>query len=133
MEAYMRTIFLTLAAYLLISGCASSGSMAAGMSYRDPNLITLEEIRNSEATDAFSLVRSLRFQWLRKRGSRSITFLEEASMPVVYVNGTYFGDVYSLEQLANNDIREIRFFGPSDTGFPATRDHPGGVILVIQF
>jgi hypothetical protein len=94
---------------------------------RNANLITAEEIRETNATNAFEAVSRLRANWLRKRGVASMN--REGSI-LVYRDGMRFGTPESLRQLNANEIESITFLD----GLQATQrfglDHGNGAILV---
>lgn len=94
---------------------------------RNANLITAEEIRETNAADAYDAVSRLRANWLRKRGVSSIN--REGTI-LVYQDGMRYGGIGSLRQINAGMIESISFLD----GMQATQrfgvDHGNGAILV---
>lgn len=95
------------------------------------NLITLEEITTSGASDALQVVKLLRPSMLRGRsaapGNRS--GLNEI---VVYIDGVRAGGPGALENVSAISIREIRYINASDATTRFGTGHALGAILVVS-
>ncbi len=93
---------------------------------QDPNLISAEEIRETNAADAYDAVARLRANRLRKRGVSSINC--EGTI-LVYQDGMRFGGPGSLRQISAGMIESISYLD----GMQATQrfgvDHGNGAIL----
>lgn len=63
---------------------------------RDRDVITAEEVRSAQVSDAHELVQRLRPLWLQSRGDRSLR-LETAI--VVYVDGSMLGELETLRTI----------------------------------
>lgn len=116
---------------LLIAGCASAGgkeTSSSPKSNRNRNLITLEEIQNSQQTTAYTLIQSLRPNMLVTRGSTSLT-LQDPGV-VVFIDGQQFGNVESLKSLQPTNIEEIRYLSASEAQSRYGVGFPQGVILI---
>lgn len=98
----------------------------------DRNHIFPEEIHRLQAANALELIKSLRPNWLHGRGAKSILF-EEASYPVVYVNGNRLGDVSTLATLPADNITEMQYLNAGDATIRFGLNHPGGAILITIF
>lgn len=118
--------FLLLAALLALPACGGSSGTKAGSS-RD--LISEEEIKSIPAANAFEVVQKLRPSFFSTRGPQSM-LLTNANNPIVYLNGTRFGDLQSLKSIHVESIKEIKLIRPSDAGALYGPDHNGGVIAV---
>lgn len=111
----------------LLAGCASSPSGGEGVSTSDRDALTLEEIRASNQSDAYSLVRSVRPQWLRHRGPRSINLSNEI---VIYMDGTPIGGPDALRQIPLTDVTSMRYLDPNTATQRYGTGHGMGAILV---
>jgi hypothetical protein len=79
---------------------------------RSLNLITYEEIRSSNASNAFELVRSLRPSWLRTpRGPNSFSAPLDVA---VFKDGTRLGNRTALTAIPTSMVRTMRFYTASD-------------------
>ena len=85
----MRWLLLAPGAALALAGCTSATRLHRTGGY-DRNVISREEILQCDATDALSLVRRLRGEFLTNRGRTSI-LLPNSSYPAVYVDQIEFG------------------------------------------
>ena len=104
---------MTLAAAM---ACASAGGSGSGSgTYRDPIVITEQEIGASNESNAFDVVQKLRPLFLKTRGRTSISAggTEYAS---VFVDGQYNGDLSTLRNLVASQVREIRYLSGPEAG-----------------
>lgn len=117
--------------YLLLVGlaaCAAAAVPRAGVARPHPYVITREEIESlSGAGDAYDVVRLLRPQWLRQRGTTSFG----AEPPLwVYVDGLRLGTVSALRELPVALLVRLEYLD----GVTATQrwglDHGNGAIVV---
>ncbi len=118
-----RTCFLSLLAVVILSSaCASSGEPGESRPRRSRNLITANELSGLSVASAYEAVRTLRPNWLRPHG--------RAGLPMIYRDGTRWGETRSLQRIQIGIIREMRFLSASDAN---TRYGTGGrgVILVV--
>lgn len=119
----------------LAVGCASSGSPSAGAT-SDPDIITLDQIVRSKATNAYDLIASLRPQMFTAhgapttRGQQPVTPGRQAVPVVVYIDNVRVGPIAELKSLATLDIREIRYLSPRVATDRWGENHAGGVISV---
>jgi hypothetical protein len=116
--------FLVLA--VLLASCASSGSRSGG---RDRDIITAEEIADVQVATAYDIVQTLRPEYLRTRGLRSMG----ASQPqgaVVYVDNVRRGGPESLRTLPRESVLEIRYLNGADATTMYGTNHGDGAILV---
>lgn len=93
------------------------------------NLIKLEEIERSGATDTYELVRRLRPAWFR--GARGASSLGSQPAVVVYLNGIRHGGPASLRDIPLGHVFEIRFLDASDATTRFGIGHGAGAIDVI--
>lgn len=114
---------LFLAAF--VTACASSGSAGTRM---DRNLLTREQIQETNRQNAFEVVESLRSNWLRTRGPTSLT--QQDAVVQVYLDDNRLGGVDALRSINTALIQYIRWYdGIAATGRWGL-DHGAGVIYV---
>jgi hypothetical protein len=120
-----RTVLVVLLC-VLVAGC-SARSGNGGTERRPANVITTAELDASGHGDAFSLVQSLRPQWLRVRGPSSLNLREIVR---VYLDGSMLGGPDHLRQISTHSIATLRYLD----GLEATQrwglDHGAGAIVV---
>lgn len=115
----------TLAVASLVAGCASAGAGAPRM---DRNLLTREQILETNRQNAYEVVESLRSNWLRTRGPTSLQGPE--AVVQVYIDDNRLGGVESLRTINTAMIQFIRWYdGIAATGRWGL-DHGAGVIYV---
>ena len=106
---------------------ACGGSQTRGT--RDRTVITEREIEESALLDAFEVVRALRPEFLRTRGSSSFRATEPVEAQV-YVDGVRIGDTASLRRLPREVLREIRYVDAREATTRYGTGHGAGAILV---
>ena len=95
---------------------------------RSLNLITYEEVRSSNASDAFELVRSLRPSWLRTpRGPNSFSAPLDVA---VFKDGTRLGNRTALSSIPTTIVRTMRFYTASEARQKFGGDTAAGAIEV---
>jgi hypothetical protein len=92
-------------------------------------VITEREIEESALLDAFEVVRALRPEFLRTRGSSSFRVTEPVEAQV-YVDGVRTGDPASLRRLPRDVVREIRYIDAREATTRYGTGHGAGAILV---
>ena len=117
---------LLIAVTFPLASCAAGAS--SGSTPRRPNLITAAQLEEaqSDAQNLWEVIQRLRPNWLVSRGST----MRERIDPVVYVDGTRFGDLASLRQIAIIAVLEVRWISARDATFQYGTGHAGGIIAV---
>jgi hypothetical protein len=123
MKRFIGTVLL---AGMLAAAC---GSAPRNGPPRSRNVITAEEIAPLNVSTAWDIVQRLRPDYLRSRGSTSIT-RPSAQYAVVYVNGVRAGGLEQLRSIRAGDVETIRYISASDATTRWGTDHSGGVIEV---
>ena len=118
---------LLILAAMLVS--CSSSSRTSYPSGRQTNIISADEISMTSSTNAYDLIRSLRPQWLRGRGQKSI-YNPSASYPVVYVNGVRHGTPETLGGISTTNISLVKFLNANEATILYGLDHASGAILI---
>lgn len=114
------------------AACASRGS---GRQV-DPDLITIDQIARSKATNAYDLIASIRPQMFTAhgapttRGNQPSTQGRQAMPVVVYIDNVKVGPISELKTLGTVDVTEIRYLSPRVATDRWGLNHAGGVIHV---
>jgi len=126
----MRRSILVITLPLLVA-CASAGPGAG----RDRNVIKEDEIATIDAETAYDVVRRLRGEFLKSRGTvtRTTTKGPTQTHPsvTVFVDGTEAGPAErTLYLIPAREVQEIRLFRAADAATKYGSRHNGGVIEV---
>ncbi|HEX5726847.1 MAG TPA: hypothetical protein VFX98_15330 [Longimicrobiaceae bacterium] len=92
------------------------------------DLITREEVLASRMSTAYDVVASLRPQWLRIRGTTTVSDRRVIS---VFWNQQHYGGHEQLRNIATDNIRSIRFYSALESVGPFGPGHHHGVIQVL--
>lgn len=113
------------------AACAARSGGTTASSSR--NLVTHEELAETNSRYVYEALERLQPSWLSSRGPASMSNVRENSEAVasVYVNGSRMGDIEFLRQYAVIDVHEIRFYEPGEAGARFGMGNPRGVIEII--
>jgi hypothetical protein len=113
-----------------LAACAGSSGPGTGSASGNRDVITLAEIRETEAVTAYQIIQELRPRWMnRNRGER--TFFEDgADFAQVVVDGMPPREFNFLHELPREVILEIRFLSPRDATFKYGTGYNAGVLEV---
>lgn len=115
-----------LLAVWLVTGCAA-GRQSAGSAPVDRNVITQQEIDQSQSITAYDMVRALRPRWLSERG---VTSFRSANPIMLYVNENRVGTVERLRDYAPRDLREARFLDATQATQRFGTGHRSGAVML---
>ena len=122
------------AAMIALTACASGRGASAAT--QNPNVISLEEIVESSASNAYEVIQRLRPNFLRTRGAvhgtPGATNAIEMLDLVVYLNETRLGGSDPLRQISTTDIREIRYVNSSEATTKWGTGHSAGAIQIVS-
>lgn len=105
--------------------CASGGS---GSSSGSSTVITGEQLMATNQNNLFQALQNLRPQWLRSRGSASLT---SPTQVMLFVNEAPYGTVNDLSSIPIDAVQDIRFLNASEAGSRyGTAAGAGGLLLV---
>jgi hypothetical protein len=122
-----RTIrwFGTIALAATVTACASAGTGAPRV---DRNLLTQEQIQETNRQNAYEVVETLRSNWLRTRGPTSLN--SQDAQIQVYIDDNRLGGIETLRTISTSLIDHIRWYdGIAATGRWGL-DHGAGVIYI---
>jgi hypothetical protein len=132
MEGSMRRPVLALLlalGSLAPAACGPSSEIGARPAPRaSATLLTEDEIARASYQNVFELVQALRSNWLRARGTDSLTRPTEV---IVYRDDVRMGGVETLRAMATMDIGSIRFIDGISASGRWGLDHGSGVIFVV--
>lgn len=119
---------LILLAALATAGCATKSTTPRAAA-KDPNLITIDELQRSDASNLRDAIARLRPQFLRSRGAVSIN---DPTPPtaVVYLDGQRVGGLEFLERMSPMGVFSVRYMSPVDASSRYGLNHEGGAILI---
>ncbi len=123
-----RRVLCTSALTLLTA--AACFHSAANRPEKDPNVITEAEIDGAHATDALNVISRLRGDFLVHRGVVSINDRTASPYPVVYVDGTRYGDATVLRQIPAAQVQQIRLYRAWEAQTKYGNGNAAGVIEV---
>lgn len=110
-------------------GTGACASAAGGGNSTPSRLITREQIdAQPQLASAMDVVRRLRPNWLNPRNNG--TFTAPAQLPYVFVDGVRFGALDSLNQVAAEQVQELRFQSAMDATTLYGTGYMGGIIHV---
>ena len=93
------------------------------------NLLTGDQLRETNVGNVYDALRRLRPQWLRARGSASIVS-PDSTEPVVYISGIRRGEVRTLQNVGLDQVERVVFIDARDATTRFGTGHAGGVIMV---
>jgi len=124
----MRVI--SIAAMIAGVALACSPPSTVGGTTRNPNVITREEIQNSNVYNAYDAVSMLRPQFLNSHGATTLSG-SDTGYPRVYLNHIFYGDLQSMRALDARNISEIHYYKGTEAAPRFGLGNGSGVIEII--
>lgn len=116
---------------LLATVAAIACAPAAGTGERrSSNVITRQQIVDSQVSNAHDVISRLRPTFLRSRGRTTISS-GAPEYPEVYLDGQRYGEIESLKTLIVDNIKEIRFLNAADATTKYGTGHTAGIIEIV--
>lgn len=113
----------------LLAATCTTGSGGSGEPRRNRNVLTSEELAPLENFTAWDAVQRLRPMWMRPGGIRN-SANPTGHYPTVFVDGSPYGEMESLQTFRVISIEEMRYVSGSDATIRYGGDYQGGVILI---
>ncbi|HUF68895.1 MAG TPA: TonB-dependent receptor plug domain-containing protein [Longimicrobiales bacterium] len=115
------------------SGAACASRTGGTTASAARNLVSQEELAETNARYVYQALERVRPSWLSSRGPAGMSNVRETSEAVasVYINGSRMGDIEFLRQYAVRDAQEVRFYEPGEASARFGMGNPRGVIEVI--
>jgi hypothetical protein len=118
------SVAMVLAIALASGACASSGGSTGSSS----GAITGEQLMATNQSNLYQALQSIRPQWLRSRGSASVS---APTQVMLFVNEAPYGTVNDLSSIPIDAVMDIRFLNASEAGARyGTAAGAGGLLLV---
>lgn len=95
---------------------------------RDRQVLSRDEIRATQFTNAYDVILALRGNWLRSRTAESVS--GKSSTVQVYLDQQRLTGVEELRTMQPTNIASIRFMDPVQASARYGMDHGAGAILV---
>ena len=122
----------TVSAVLLLSVLAACARATPNQSTGSPQLITAQEIAQSQAATGYDAVLKLRANFLSNRGKTSLVDRDAPQTPTVYLDGMQFGPIASLRNIPASQIASIRLYRAWEASTKFGAQNVAGVIEVIS-
>lgn len=111
---------------VLLAACAST--QPVGRSSTRSDLLTREQLLDSNYPSLFEAIQALRSNWLRARGVDSIQ--GPANEVIVYVDDQRLGGIYHLRSIATSSVARVRRFSAAEASARWGLGHGAGVLAV---
>jgi hypothetical protein len=127
----MKKLAFVAAAVALFAALASPASAQSTQRVRrERNHIRLEEIQQSNATNAFDLIQGLRPIWLTRMHPTDLHG-DHGEQILVYVDRAPLSSIEELRQVSLNGVQQIDFLSPGETEFRLGKYSPNGAIVIV--
>lgn len=125
---YNLFLVLTIGA---VTSCASA-IHGGGSDQHQRNLITSQQLRDlqTQYDDMYAVIRSLRGNWLRSRGSVSIQDAS-ANEPVVFRDSNEYGEIESLRDFSPSDVSHVEYLNGREATTRYGTGYAGGIIVLV--
>jgi len=125
----MKVLLLLFVPAAIICACSGSGQQTRIRYQR--NVLSEEEIQQSNATNAYELIRLKRPEFLRAHGPKAVTSMASSSrLPVVYLNGMRYGYPEDLTKIPAESVKEVRYLNDVDANLQLGLGHSAGAVLI---
>lgn len=124
----MRALLALLLIAVTLPSTSCTAGTTSGSPGRSSDLISDEELEEARqrGENLYQAIQRLRPTWLVARG----VTMRERIEPVVYLNGSPYGELDFLRQISVSDVREVRRINAADATTRYGTGHAGGVIAV---
>jgi hypothetical protein len=123
----MKAAYLRALAIATIVACSPPSATSGGHS---TSIITADEIAATRETYVYDVVQKLRPNFLRSRGTTSVS-PNVVTLPNVYIDGQSYGDVNSMKQVLAGTVREIRYYDAASGSARFGMQNSAGVIELL--
>lgn len=125
-----RRVLVLACAATMATACASAGGAAGSTATRaSHNILTADEMAQSQSETIYDTIRRLRPMFLRSRDQ--ITTTHTVQEPVhVWVNGQRTEGIDALRTIQTSTVQQVRFYEPQEANTQFGMDNNGGVVSV---
>jgi hypothetical protein len=129
MSSFTRFVCLSLLVVLVdVAGCTAGQARRPSDVVVKSMLITAEEVRGTQAKDAYEIIQFLRPGWLQRRGA--YTFGDDGGI-AVYLNSVRLPGLEALREIESGAVTSIRYFDSMAAHFRFGLSHNHGAIQVV--
>lgn len=125
----MRVISIAALVAGVVLACSPPSTVGGTM--RNPNVITREDIANSNVYNVYDAVSMLRPAFLNSHGSTTISG-SDTGYPRVYLNHILFGDLQSMRSLDVHGVSEIHYYNGAEASARFGLGNVSGAIEIIS-
>lgn len=126
----MRRSIRFAAVVLVCAACSHEPRPDSPSSPARGQVITAQEIADSQSHTAYEAILKLRANFLSNRGKTTILG-NSSSLPTVYLDGQMYGDASTLKNISANVVASIRLYRAWEATTKFGASNMGGVIEVI--
>jgi hypothetical protein len=126
----MRRSFRIAVLVLICGACSHEPKPESAGSPRGDQVITAQEIQDSQALTAYDAIVKLRANFLSNRGKTTILG-NSPTVPTVYLDGQIYGDASTLKNISATHIASIRLYRAWEATTKFGANNVAGVIEVI--
>ena len=120
--------WLSLLLLVLAAACGGGGASDGSSPRPRRDVITQEQIAETNETNIYAVVETLRSNWLRERGND--TLIREPTRVQVYLDGTRLGGVETLRSISSASVSYVQHFDGIAASARWGLGHGQGVIYV---
>lgn len=124
----MRVISIAVGFAGAVLACAPPSTVPGPT--RNANVITREEIEQTNVLNAYDAISRLRPQFLNSHGTTTI-YGSDTGYPKVYLNHQLYGDLQSLRNIDVHAISEIHYYNGSEASTRFGLGNVSGAIEVV--
>jgi hypothetical protein len=134
-----KSLFLSIVSLFSLAACTHYAARATQIPtameqrrvYSTRHLIAAPEIARVPSVTVYELLTRVRPEFLSPATARNAA--GEILSPVVYINGSFAGDVSVLRTVWTDVISEIRYVSPRDATTYHGDSHSGGEIMIYTY
>lgn len=115
---------------MICGACSHDPKPETAGSAKSDQVITAQEIEDSQALTAYDAIVKLRGNFLSNRGKTTILG-NSPSVPTVYLDGQVYGDASSLKNISAKHIASIRLYRAWEATTKFGASNMAGVIEVV--
>jgi hypothetical protein len=125
----MRVISIAVLFAGAVLACAPPSTVPGAGATRNANVITREDIKGTNASNAYEAVSRLRPKFLNSHGATTFS-PNDTGLPNVYLNHSLYGDIESLRNIDVSSISEIHYYSAPEASTRFGRGNVSGAIEV---
>jgi hypothetical protein len=116
---------------LICAACSHDPKPETATASKSDQVITEQEILDSQAITAYDAILKLRANFLSNRGKTTILG-NSPSVPTVYLDGQLYGDLSTLRNISASNVSSIRLYRAWEASTKFGAKNVAGVIEVLS-